>query len=260
MSFSDKIISDIQKRLDAGERVAFETPAVVMLTGSEGRRGIVRNAGLDWVLLKNNFDEEAVKTDKRLIDTVKKAAEYAEKLSRAKCESVKDYFSNAAVITADTVVFNMRNNAEGAPESAQACRHAQHFFIKKEIDAGRMPGSAQTYRCAQYLLEKPRTEAEVYGMIRGLNGSPHYVITGVTVYEGRAGKKAGTRTFSEVSEVLLSGVTDGLIAEMIATENPYACSGGYTIDGMLGPYFTVLKGTVENVIGLPLQKILDMLE
>ena len=232
--FCDKLdISEIQKRLDAGRVIEFEKPAVVMLTGSRGRRDIVKAAGLDWVLLKNNFDEDAVKEDESLINSVEKAVEYCKGLAEQKLKAVKDYFVNAAVICADTVVFNKR------------------------------------------LLEKPKTEAEVYEMIRGLNGSKHQVITGVSIYDCREhpvcpdgnrlrqpplSREGNILTFASESEVLLSGVTDGLIAEMIRLENPYACSGGYTIDGILGPHFKVLAGTKDNVIGLPLKEILMALQ
>ena len=216
-------IAEIQERLDRGLILEFEKPVTAMITGSKGRRNIVKAAGLPWLLLKSNFDEDAVKTDKRLIDTAEKAARYSEELSYQKLKTVQGFFMNAAVICADTVVFNKK------------------------------------------LLEKPRDEAEVYEMIRGLNGSKHQVITGVSIYDCRKrkgakdGKKSRTITFSSVSEVLLDGVTDEKIAEMIKRENPYACSGGYTIDGLLGPYFKVLSGTVENVIGLPFSEVLEIL-
>ena len=224
MFCDDLDISEIQKRLDAGQAITFQKPAVVMITGSRGRRDIVRAAGLPWILLKNNFDEDAVKEDESLINSVEKAVEYCKGLAEQKLKAVKDFFVNAAVICADTVVFNKR------------------------------------------LLEKPKTEAEVYEMIRGLNGSKHQVITGVSIYDCREHpvclrqpplwREGNVLTFASESEVLLSGVTDGLIAEMIRLENPYACSGGYTIDGILGPRFKVLAGTKDNVIGLPLAEII----
>ena len=205
--------------MDAGRVIAFETPAAVMITGSKGRRDIVRAAGLNWILLYNRFDEDAVKEDQSLVDSAEKAAEYCKRLAFQKMNAVKDRFVNAAVICADTVVFNKK------------------------------------------LLEKPRTEAEVYGMIRGLNGSKHQVFTGVCICDGRGlnardGGKSRILNFASRSDVLLSGVTDGLIAEMLRAENPYACSGGYTIDGLLEPYFQVLSGSKENVIGLPLDEII----
>lgn len=212
--------AQIQRRLDEGKLTRFERPAVVMITGSKGRRDIVTDAGLDWLLFKNNFDEEAAKADKSSINTLEKAFEYCKELAFLKLRAVKDLFMNAAVICADTVVFNRK------------------------------------------LLEKPQTEAEVYGMIRGLNGCRHQVITGVGIYDCR--EKAGdgsfkTVIFAEVSEVILAGVTDDIIADTIRLENPYACSGGYTIDGILAPYFTILSGSRHNVIGLPLKETLEAL-
>jgi len=209
-------IDELQSRLDGGGVIEFEKPAVVMLTGSKGRRDIVRAAGLPWLLLKSDFDEDAVKIDEGLVNTWQKAEEYCKDLARRKLAAVKNAFIKVAVICADTVVFNKR------------------------------------------LLEKPRTEAEVYEMIRGLNGSKHQVITGVSV--GKLGvKDSYITTFACVSEVLLSGVTEELIAEMIRRENPYACSGGYTIDGILSPYFKVLSGSRDNVIGLPLRETVEAL-
>lgn len=227
-----------------------------MLTGSEGRRGIVRRAGLPWLMMNSSFDESgaARRFGKNAIKTARQAAEYCAYLSAAKNDGARNVFKNAALITADTVVFHNK------------------------------------------LLEKPETEAGVYEMIGGLNGNPHEVVTAVTISGVRArrlpdgvfntgneiinfytndsmgvayvgdvmpeeGERAGAPvTFAAVSRVLLSGVTRELIKRTIDEENPYACSGGYTIDGILNPYFKILSGTEENIIGLPLSEILTMLK
>jgi predicted house-cleaning NTP pyrophosphatase (Maf/HAM1 superfamily) len=181
------------------------------------------------------------------------------------------------------------------------------------------------------LLEKPATEAEVYGMLSGLSGVPHGVITGAAIgglsegavnafYESvaqstkrlsawgngielyRAAALLGTKNdsaavtdnisdcaaaktdtingnptaktdtinggaaatyntivFSCLSRVLFTKITPETIKETLEKENPYACSGGYTVTGVLKPYFRILSGTVENVIGLPVQEILSVL-
>ncbi|GHV00805.1 hypothetical protein FACS1894211_09040 [Clostridia bacterium] len=238
----------------------YEKKKIILLTGSEGRRGIVRRANLDWLPMNSSFDEgtAAGQYDRTTVRSVRAAAEYCAFLSMAKNAAAKEYFKNAVVITADTVVFQDR------------------------------------------LLEKPRDEAEVYAMIEGLNGRPHEVITAVTVggaevrrlpngvseygneivnyylndsmgvtflgdvpiSDGEiaaSGPGNSFVTFAAVSRVLLSGVPRDAIKKTIETENPYACSGGYTIDGLLHPYFKVLSGTEENIIGLPLAEISEIL-
>lgn len=224
------------------------------MTGSEGRRALVKRAGLPWLPMNSNFDEDgaAGKFDRAAIGSVRRAADYCAYLSAAKNVNACGYLKNAAVITADTAV-----------------------FYKK-------------------LLEKPRGENGVYEMLGGLNDNPHEVITAVTIgglkgkrlpnglskfgneiinyYMNEAmgvayvtdvfpeeGENGAFITFTAVSRVLLSGVTRELIKRTIEEENPFACSGGYTIDGLLKPYFKILSGTEENIIGLPLSEILEVL-
>jgi len=215
---------------------------IALITGSVGRRGIVSRAGLPWLVTAPDFDEESAKVTagKAYVAALAAAAEYAAELARLKCEGAVKHFAGREdgapdktpdiIITADTVVF------------------------------------------CDKLLEKPKTEAEVYEMIGALNNRAHYVVTAVSIsgayFHAEAGKSKfgndiipyGKNTFAAVSTVALSGVPREAVARMIAEENPYRFAGGYTIDGMLAPYFSVLAGTEENVIGLPLSEILDFIK
>ena len=194
----------------------------------------MRNAGLNWHFGKSGFDEESASLayDKLRITSLELAVEYCAYLSEEKLNfEINNFNENQIVITADTVVFNKK------------------------------------------LLEKPQSEAEVYEMIRGLNGKEHYVITAVSISSAdfiktplpRISRNSneiftfGKNTFVAITTVNLNGVTNELIKKMIETESPYTCSGGYTIDGILNPYFSVLKGSEENVVGLPLCEILEIL-
>ena len=212
----------------------FDEHKTVLLSGSVGRRQIVKKSGLPWLFAKSNFNEDKVSTeyDRLSIDTYLKAADYSAFLAKGKVESAKPFFKNATLISADTVVFNKK------------------------------------------LLEKPTTEKEVYDMVLGLNNTIHQVVTAVSIVN--CGHKSieidmsfnnslneiivyDKNTFVAVSHVTLTGVTKEHIKKMIETENPYRCSGGFTIDGCLKKHFSILKGTEDNVVGLPICEILTLL-
>jgi predicted house-cleaning NTP pyrophosphatase (Maf/HAM1 superfamily) len=82
---------------------------------------------------------------------------------------------------------------------------------------------------------------------------------GINLNNGNEIISYGENTFAAVTHVKLQGVNREIIAKMIADENPYRCSGGFTLDGVLKPYFSIVRGTEENVIGLPLAEILEIL-
>jgi septum formation protein len=104
------------------------------------------------------------------------------------------------------------------------------------------------------ILGKPRDAEDARRMLRALSGVPHEVLTGVCVRRG------GTETTAVVAaEVRLDALSDAQIDWYVATGEPMDKAGAYAIQGIAGAFVRELRGSVSNVIGLPLAETLELL-
>lgn len=104
------------------------------------------------------------------------------------------------------------------------------------------------------ILGKPKDPDDARRMLRALSGGAHEVMTGVCVRRNGA-----ERTVVVAAEVQLDPLTDAQIAWYVATGEPLDKAGAYAIQGLAGAFVRELRGSVSNVIGLPLAETLDLL-
>lgn len=107
------------------------------------------------------------------------------------------------------------------------------------------------------IIGKPENEADALEILMNLSGRAHYVVTGVAVI------KAGTavRTvFSSITKVYFKEYTAEDIADYLKTDEPYDKAGAYAIQGYFGRFVERYEGSLNNVIGFPLEEILPVLE
>lgn len=101
------------------------------------------------------------------------------------------------------------------------------------------------------ILGKPVDEDEAKKMLRQLSGKTHQVITGVCLTTLRKQK-----TFSVVSDVRFSYLSDSEIEYYVSKYKPLDKAGAYGIQEWIG-YIGVeyISGSYFNVMGLPIQKL-----
>ncbi|HSM94176.1 MAG TPA: Maf family protein [Anaeromyxobacteraceae bacterium] len=104
------------------------------------------------------------------------------------------------------------------------------------------------------ILGKPRDPADARRMLRALSGVAHEVLTGVCVR-----RRGEEHTVVVAAQVQLDPLTDGQIDWYVATGEPLDKAGAYAIQGLAGAFVRQLRGSVSNVIGLPLAETLELL-
>ena len=105
---------------------------------------------------------------------------------------------------------------------------------------------------------KPGTPAEAvrrWQRIRGRAGQLH---TGHHVVL-RRGTETTARTAVASTLVYFAPITDGEIEAYVASSEPIHVAGGFTIDGLGGPFVTGIEGDHHNVVGLSLPLLRTML-
>ncbi len=103
-------------------------------------------------------------------------------------------------------------------------------------------------------LGKPRDVDDARRMLRALSGQRHEVMTGVCARRG--GREEVLAVTSEVRFVTITGAQ---IDWYVATGEPLDKAGAYAVQGAGGAFVAELRGSVSNVVGLPLAETMSLL-
>jgi nucleoside triphosphate pyrophosphatase len=104
------------------------------------------------------------------------------------------------------------------------------------------------------ILGKPRDANDAARMLRALSGRTHEVMTGVCA--ARRGREA---VLAVTSEVRFAPLGEDHIAWYVATGEPLDKAGAYAVQGAGGAFVREVRGSVSNVVGLPLVETLSLL-
>lgn len=104
---------------------------------------------------------------------------------------------------------------------------------------------------------KPADEADARRILRELGGREHELWTGVTLWRRPDDLQIA---WQERSIVHFKGLSDAEMDVYLATRSWRNHSGAYAIFERGDPYVRVLEGSVSNVIGLPMESLMGVLE
>ena len=193
---------------------------VVLASASPGRRTVLRQAGIDPVVAVSGVDEDAVIAAQGP-DT--QPGDIANALARAKAEQVVERLDPA--VTADCVVIGcdsmlyIDGTLRGKPDSVAEARRQWDSM------SGRS-GVLYTGHCVIRLRDGAMTHSDVEFSCTTVN--------------------FGTPLEEDLTAYLASGES-------------LRVAGGFTIDGLGGPFVTGIEGDHHNVVGLSLPLLRTML-
>ena len=105
--------------------------------------------------------------------------------------------------------------------------------------------------CENQILGKPRNIEHAKDMLRLLSNKAHYVMTGVIIKT--IDKEI---TFVEKTKVYFKQLTESDIEILTTKENVLDKAGSYAIQGVAGSYIEKIEGDYDNVVGLPITKVI----
>ena len=100
------------------------------------------------------------------------------------------------------------------------------------------------------ILGKADTGDEAAAMLRRLSGRTHQVITGFVV---------GSYSATVSTDVEMIAIDEPAIADYVASNEWRGKAGAYAIQGIAAAFVRGVRGSVTNVIGLPLVEVLEAL-
>lgn len=107
------------------------------------------------------------------------------------------------------------------------------------------------------ILGKPTGKGEAFLTLKKLSGKTHTVYTGMTLVNKYNGKITSD---CDSTEVTFNQLDDEKIKSYIDTGEPMDKAGAYGIQGMGGFLVEKIQGSFDNVIGLPTEKLKEMLK
>ena len=137
-----------------------------------------------------------------------------------------------------------------AQEKAQAARHAL-----PEAGSQWVLGADTVVLAGDQLLEKPRDRDDFIAMMRLLSGAEHSVLTAVCL----SGSDRSLRQLVE-TRVRFRPLDSAQIEAYWHTGEPADKAGGYGIQGFGAALVESINGSYSNVVGLPLEALVPMLE
>jgi septum formation protein len=157
------------------------------------------------------------------------------------------------------VSFSVRVPDVPESEAGEAVELTLANALRKALAAQR-PGSGETVLACDTLVTldgavygKPADRADAARMLRALGGRTHEVVSGIAVLVGEQRRSAHART-----EVSFRELDERLLEWYLERGEWRGRAGGYAIQGAGAALVRSLRGDYENVVGLPLARLLDI--
>ena len=149
-----------------------------------------------------------------------------------------------------------------ADETPRPAEEARAYVLRvaqakaRAIDAaGVVLGADTSVVLDGRILGKPSDAAEATAMLRALSGRAHQVLTAVCA------RGAGRQESLVVTTVVeLAPLSERQIAWYVASGEPFDKAGGYAVQGLAGAFVSAVRGSISNVVGLPLAETMALLE
>lgn len=114
--------------------------------------------------------------------------------------------------------------------------------------------AADTIVYKDEIMGKPRSKAHGMSMLMKLKNTSHCVATGVAIFDISNNK---WDVFYDSTEVFFTDYSEDEISSYLDTDEAYDKAGAYAIQGTFAKYIDHYTGSYNNVVGFPIEMILD---
>lgn len=104
------------------------------------------------------------------------------------------------------------------------------------------------------MIGKPRNRNHARDILNDLSGSTHSILTGLSLVDP-ATKKPSTRVCC--TKVTFRELSNQTVERYLQTGEPMGKAGGYALQGMGALLIEKINGEYSNVLGLPIQTLVD---
>ncbi|MCJ7497968.1 MAG: Maf family protein [candidate division Zixibacteria bacterium] len=128
--------------------------------------------------------------------------------------------------------------------------------VSQKIKDGFILGADTIVVLNKEILGKPKDQEDAFRILKKLSGKEHKVYTGITLLDKKNGKISSDY---QLTKVKFNQLKDKEIEDYIKTGEPMDKAGAYGIQGMGNFLVEKIDGDLDNVIGLPMKKLKELL-
>lgn len=153
------------------------------------------------------------------------------------------------------------DNSLSVLENCQNISYQKALNVLKKVKEDSIIISCDTVVCKDNeLIGKPKDKLDATLMLKKLCGTSHIVYSCLTVLKVKNQKII--EEYKEVGEglVYVDNLSNEEIEDWINKGNPYNKAGGYAIQEEFGKYVTKIEGDFYSIVGLPLNKLYQILK
>lgn len=170
----------------------------------------------------------------------------------------------AEILKREKVEFKVKipSNLKEESLSSDPTEHVLSLSKKKatsvshQVEEGILLGADTIVVLDGEIMGKPQNKKDALFILKKLSGRTHRVYTGITLLNKYNGK---TVSDYDSTEVKFNQLDEEKIETYIETGEPMDKAGAYGIQGMGGFLVESIRGSLDNVIGLPTEKLKEML-
>jgi len=163
--------------------------------------------------------------------------------------------SDPAAVAIENALRKARAAAHASPTPVRAPAHASPTPVRAPEEI--VIGCDTIVVLDGVIYGKPPNAALARRTLAALGGHTHEVLSGLAVvYPARSVQRE--RTALARTRVTFRAVDEALLDWYVATEEWRGRSGGYAIQGAGARLATEIEGEEENVVGLPLQTLIEL--
>ena len=146
---------------------------------------------------------------------------------------------------------------ETAEEMVERLSRDKAMVVASDLTEGFVIGADSTVVLKGRSIGKPEDEADARRMLVELRGTEHQVTTGLTVINAADGRSL---TDHMTAEIVMRNFSDTEMEQSIASGTPMDKAGAYAVQDAEFRPATLRSGCYTNVVGLPLCRLMEMLE
>jgi len=210
---------------------------LLLASASPARRSTLAAAGIDALVAVSGVDEEAVLAEAAVRFGVLEAADAVLVLANAKAQWVVEH----------------RPALAGQTPADDDIESAGDLVVV---------GCDSMLELDGEIWGKPADAAEATERWRSMRGRSAVLHTGHWLIDDRdpgSGGTGGTLGATSSTVVHFADLSDAEIDAYVATGEPLAVAGAFTVDGLGGPFVTGVEGDYHGVVGLSLPLLRELL-
>ena len=200
---------------------------LVLASASARRKELLGWLGIPFEVQESGFDESGVEADT--------AELLVSALALAKAQAVADQIK-----------------AEKYPSI-----QLEKEVTPQQVEAVYVLGGDTIVALKDEFIGKPRDLSHAREILQKLRGKTHEVYSGVALVEALTGRQ---KTVTDKSAVTFRNYSDEELEDYLATSESLGKAGAYMLNGKARVLVEDFSGSITNVIGLPLLKVVDLLE